>query len=197
MDEALHEEIRNFKEWCERNGVTPSLESIAIHFADWQKEQDGAITDSVKFEEGFKTGREVGAREQMEQMDKEVQKAIKSNFGPFEMPEGMSEADRESYLDNDDLDTAVTNFYAAGGAYSPLDSTGLAPIRKIAHFTVDWLKRQLEKKKVNGEILMSKWNGKPVVRAELSLAEWDNYAFGDNVEIAILKKIEPVVIGEE
>jgi len=45
---------------------------LARHFAQWQKDRDEAITDSVKFEEGFKTGREVGAREQKEQMMKEA-----------------------------------------------------------------------------------------------------------------------------
>jgi len=43
-----------------------------IEGATWQKDKNEAITDSVKFEEGFKTGREVGAREQKEQMMKEA-----------------------------------------------------------------------------------------------------------------------------
>ena len=43
---------------------------------------------------------------------------------------------------NKELDDAVIDFYLAGGAASPVDSTGLAPIRKIAHFAADWQKEK-------------------------------------------------------
>ena len=74
VSEELETEIKNWGYGLGGHDAKDWVGPTARHFAQWQKDRDEAITDSVKFEEGFKTGREVGAREQKEQMMKEAVK---------------------------------------------------------------------------------------------------------------------------
>ena len=79
--EGLEEEIKRciYEPFFDLNGVAikgatdyisvEDVANLARHFYEFGR-QNEAVTDSVKFEEGFKTGREVGAREQKEQMMK-------------------------------------------------------------------------------------------------------------------------------
>ena len=78
------------------------------------------------------------------EMMKEVQNAIKHNFNPPTVPENVKKIDYEAYMSNHDLGNAVTDFYLAGGADSPFDSTGLVWVRKIAQFGADWQQRREE-----------------------------------------------------
>ena len=50
----------------------------------------------------------------------------------------------ELYYDKE-LDSAAREFYFSGGAYSPVDSTGLVPIVRMAEFGATWMKKRMEK----------------------------------------------------
>jgi hypothetical protein len=60
--------------------------------------------------------------------------------------EKQKEQKPELYYDKE-LDNAAMEFYLSGGAKSPVDSTGLVPMVKMAEFGATWMKERMEKEK--------------------------------------------------
>jgi hypothetical protein len=58
--------------------------------------------------------------------------------------EKQKEQKPELYYDKE-LDNAAREFYLSGGADSPVDSTGLVPIVRMAEFGATWMKERMEK----------------------------------------------------
>jgi chaperonin cofactor prefoldin len=59
--------------------------------------------------------------------------------------EKQKEQEPDSLIYDKDLDKAAREFYLSGGADSPVDSTGLVPIVRMAEFGATWMKERMEK----------------------------------------------------
>ena len=59
--------------------------------------------------------------------------------------ERQKERKPDSLIYDKDLDKAAREFYLSGGADSPIDSTGLVPIVRMAEFGATWMKERMEK----------------------------------------------------
>lgn len=59
--------------------------------------------------------------------------------------EKQKEQKPDSLIYDKDLDKAAREFYLSGGADSPVDSTGLVPIVRMAEFGATWMKERMEK----------------------------------------------------
>ena len=70
--------------------------------------------------------------------------------------EKQKEQNLELYYDKE-LDSAAREFYFSGGADSPVDSTGLVPIVRMAEFGATWMKKKMEKEQT--EELSTRLNG--------------------------------------
>ena len=63
----------------------------------------------------------------------------------------MNEQKPDSLIYDKDLDKAAREFYLSGGADSPVDSTGLVPIVRMAEFGATWMKDRMEKEQKPAE----------------------------------------------
>lgn len=72
--------------------------------------------------------------------------------------EKQKEQNLELYYDKE-LDSAARKFYFSGGADSPVDSTGLVPIVRMAEFGATWMKKKMEKEQKPTEELVYRMNG--------------------------------------
>lgn len=69
---------------------------------------------------------------------------IQEDYVSFETAKLLKEQEPELYYDKE-LDNAAREFYLSGGAVSPIDSTGLVPIVRMAEFGATWMKERMEK----------------------------------------------------
>jgi len=65
--------------------------------------------------------------------------------------EKQKEQKPDSLIYDKDLDKAAREFYLSGGAASPVDSTGLVPIVRMAEFGATWMKERMEKEQKPAE----------------------------------------------
>lgn len=70
--------------------------------------------------------------------------------------EKQKEQNLELYYDKE-LDSAAREFYFSGSADSPVDSTGLVPIVRMAEFGATWMKKKMDKEQKPAE-----WNKEDV-----------------------------------
>jgi len=69
------------------------------------------------------------------------------DFAMSQQEEKQKEQKLNSLIYDKDLDKAAREFYLSGGADSPVDSTGLVPIVRMAEFGATWMKERMEKEK--------------------------------------------------
>lgn len=65
--------------------------------------------------------------------------------------EKQKEQKPDSLIYDKDLDKDAREFYLSGGADSPVDSTGLVPIVRMAEFGATWMKERMEKEQKPAE----------------------------------------------
>ena len=65
--------------------------------------------------------------------------------------EKQKEQKSYSLIYDKDLDKAAREYYLSGGADSPIDSTGLVPIVRMAEFGATWMKERMEKEQKPAE----------------------------------------------
>lgn len=118
-DKDLLDEIHSWLGHLDGKYTSYTIDDIKLtarHFVEWQKQKE----QKSIFPEGLGEVR----------------------WNPISV---QKEQKPDSLIYDKDLDKAAREFYLSGGADSPVDSTGLVPIVRMAEFGATWMKERIEK----------------------------------------------------
>ena len=127
----------------------------------FNQEQFFAKKDSTPFEKELFLS--LRAIKETKPSDEEIWLNVKEQLTPVLLSLVQKEQKPELYYDKE-LDIAAREFYLSGGADSPVDSTGLVPIVRMAEFGATWMKERTQKEQ------------KPVGCADDVVEEAEEYA---------------------